>query len=75
VSRSHAVPAGPTVENKWVDRADPTWTESIATTASIHAGTRSKSPREPDAGVGSATTPLAARSQPVALSRSRANGT
>lgn len=44
VRRSHAVPAGPTIVNRCVDRADPAWTESIATTARVHAGTRSESP-------------------------------
>jgi hypothetical protein len=44
VSPSHAVPAAPTVANRRVESADPTWTESIATAASVHARARSDSP-------------------------------
>ena len=46
VRRSHAVPAAPTASIRGTDRAEPSWTDSIAPTASVHGGT------ELDAGSG-----------------------
>ena len=40
VSRSQAVPAGPTESNRCVEYAAPSWTEIIAATARDQAGTR-----------------------------------
>jgi hypothetical protein len=39
LSLSHAVPAGPTAAIRSVDKAEPSWTDSIAATASPHGGT------------------------------------
>ena len=39
LSRSQAVPAGPTAAIRSTDRAEPSWTDSIAATASAHGGT------------------------------------
>jgi len=39
VSRSQAVPAGPTIAIRSTDRAEPSWTDSIAVTARAHGGT------------------------------------
>ena len=39
LSLSQAVPAGPTAEISGTDRAEPSWTESIAVTARLHGGT------------------------------------
>ena len=40
LSRSHAVPAGPTDSIRSTDSAEPSWTDSIAVTSSPHGGTR-----------------------------------
>jgi hypothetical protein len=39
LSRSHAVPAGPTLSISPTDNAEPSCTENIAVTASNHGGT------------------------------------
>src|ERR1700712_1027233 len=57
--RSQAVPAGPAVAMRWVDKAEPTCTDNIAVTARVHGG-----------GVGSRVTTTRAGGERSWLSRS-----